>query len=340
MTAPGSGTRRELRRSYSTGASTTDGGRIELFIAAWSHLPRSNPRRATGKRLLRLLDPTQGEPAEFRQVTPRGVEEARLWAGAPSPASMALLQRELDALSPGTSDMRAALASGEPVSLTIDSFTPHGLGSFRNPVVPFYAIPDDERASRAVVHGSGCMSRNRATRSRPAPPMLVHQFVGQTLWLYWPCTPANLRELAPETDAVSWTRMITRLEQMHAVVLRPGECIFMPSMSSYITLSLGFDGTNIAAHLKYSLVPQQRHSTDSLPTTTLTDAGDDTEEGGGAAGTDARPSFERRITSWWRRRDRRDSEGSHEQERSRSSRSQGSGGPPTPVPSLLSRPLA
>lgn len=293
-------------------------GRVEQFIAAWRQLPRSNPRRTQGKRILELIDPSRDHSVEFRKVQPRGVEEARLWAGAPSPASMGLLQRELDALSPGAcgciphshalhrphcpillraADMRAALASGEPVSLTIDSFTPHGLGSFPNPVVPFYTVPADERASRAVVHGSACMSRNRATRQRPAPPMLIHQFVGQTLWLYWPCTPHNLAQL----DAASWSRMITHLDQMHAVVLRPGECFFMPSMSSYITLSLGFDGTNIAAHLKYSLLPQQRASasTSTLPTTIHTASADEHP--------DSRPSFEQRIAAWWKRRDRRDS---------------------------------
>ncbi|KZV96619.1 hypothetical protein EXIGLDRAFT_732654 [Exidia glandulosa HHB12029] len=200
--------------------------------------------------------------------------------------------------------MRAALASGEPVSLTIDSFTPYGLGSFRNPVVPFYTIPDDERASRAVVHGSACMSRNRATRARPAPPMLIHQFVGQTLWLYWPCTPANLHELAPENDAVSWTRMVTHLEQMHAVVLRPGECFFMPSMSSYITLSLGYDGTNIAAHLKYSLLPQQRASASTTTITTTVSGTDDQHPPNPDSERDPRPSFEQRIAAWWKRRDR------------------------------------
>lgn len=296
---------REPRRSYSTSnMNDSNASRVEVFIASWRQVPRSNPRRAQGKRILELIDPSRQGSVDFRKVQPRGVQDARLWAGAPSPATMALLQRELDALGPGISDIRAALASGEPVSLTIDSFTSHGLGSFKNPVVPFYIIPDDERARRAVVHGNACMSRNRATRIRPAPPMLIHQFIGQTLWLYWPCTPFNLAQLEPEDDVVSWTRMVTELEQMHAVVLRPGECFFMPSMSSYITLSLGFDGTNMAAHLKYSLLPQQRLST-ATSTTTITTTLSTSEE----ARPRPRPSFESRIAAWFKGRDRRHNDG-------------------------------
>ncbi|KAH7101893.1 hypothetical protein BKA62DRAFT_656711 [Auriculariales sp. MPI-PUGE-AT-0066] len=301
MTAAGA-PRRELRRTYSyTTATSTSIDRLQLFIAAWKQLPRSNPRRSTGRRLLSLVDPNSDDAVRYREIQPRGVEEARLWGGAPSPASMALLQRELDALAPGTSDMRAALALGEPVSLTLDSFTPHGLGAFPNPVVPFYQIPSDERARRAVVHGSGCMSRNRATRSRPAPPMLVHQFVGQTLWLYWPCTPSNLSRL----DNASWTGMVEELEQMHCVVLRPGECIFVPSMSSYITLSLGHEGTNIAAHLKYSLLPGRAYPYAHNPHSHLDLTPRETRaEDTRSHDTSSRPSFEQRIKSLWRRRNK------------------------------------
>ncbi|KAH7101895.1 hypothetical protein BKA62DRAFT_656714 [Auriculariales sp. MPI-PUGE-AT-0066] len=196
--------------------------------------------------------PPKNSVLPFREVQPRRVEEVRLWGGAPSPASVELLLRELNARSPEYY-LRAA-PIGEPFPLTLDRFQPDGLGAVPDPVITFYSIASNDLARRVAVHGSGCMSRRHATRETLVPATLVHQFVGQTLWLHWPNTPRNQLRL----ETAGWTEMVEKLQQLHYVVLLPGECMFMQSMSSYMTFSLGYDGTSFAAHFKYDLASIQR----------------------------------------------------------------------------------